>query len=353
MKKLFIFALAAIGLLACNGKNDPKDPSNDSATITCDPTTKIVDGLEGGEFSVTITSNAAWSATVDKSWVTITPYSGQGDAFVTVKVTAGDNDEARVLFSNGNSSTMLIINREEQVPSMLPGMFSISASKQVHFSQGNLQYQASTKTWRFANKQYDVIGNDNSKISSSYSGWIDLFCWGTGNNPTYSNIGNSNDITFVDWGGNAISNGGNKVNLWRSLTKKEWVYLFCTRTDASAKYGMASVANVHGIIVLPDVYDGAIINADHSAWDNNTISASDWAAYEASGAVFFPAAGSRFGKGVYSVGSSGNCWSSTTEGPSSQGTYSYGLSFDSDGLNPQATIHYSNGLSVRLVRDVE
>ncbi len=61
----------------------------------------------------------------------------------------------------------------------LPGLFSVSEGEQVRFSKGNLQYQASTKTWRFADQQYDVIGMDNEKISETYSGWIDLFGWGT------------------------------------------------------------------------------------------------------------------------------------------------------------------------------
>ncbi|MBR7035054.1 MAG: hypothetical protein IKI25_04755, partial [Bacteroidales bacterium] len=67
--------------------------------------------------------------------------------------------------------------------------FSVSADKKVYFSQGNLQYQASTGTWRFAEHQYDIIGDgdDNANISSTNSGWIDLFGWGTsgynGKNP--------------------------------------------------------------------------------------------------------------------------------------------------------------------------
>ena len=57
--------------------------------------------------------------------------------------------------------------------------FLVSATKQVRFSQGNLQYQASTNTWRFAETQYSIVGNANENISSSYSGWIDLFGRGT------------------------------------------------------------------------------------------------------------------------------------------------------------------------------
>ena len=51
--------------------------------------------------------------------------------------------------------------------------FSVSATKKVRFSPGNLQYQASTKTWRFAEHQYDYIGDANRNISPTYSGWID------------------------------------------------------------------------------------------------------------------------------------------------------------------------------------
>ena len=135
----------------------------------------------------------------------------------------------------------------------LPGLFSVSATKQVHFSQGNLQYQASTNTWRFAEHQYDYVGtqtadergnyggnvsgSDNRSISSTYSGWIDLFGWGTGSNPTLSSTSYMDYGTFVDWGGNPISNGGNTVNQWRTLTIAEWNYLLNTRTDASSKRG--------------------------------------------------------------------------------------------------------------------
>ena len=46
----------------------------------------------------------------------------------------------------------------------LPGSFSVSGEKKVCFSQGNLQYQGSTGTWRFATHQYDFIGNAAGNI---------------------------------------------------------------------------------------------------------------------------------------------------------------------------------------------
>ena len=108
-----------------------------------------------------------------------------------------------------------------------------SSGGKVYFSKGNLQYKASTNTWQFAANQYDYIGNANSNISSSYSGWIDLFGWGTSGynhgancyqpwstSQTDSDYYAYGQYTYdlydqtgkADWGYNAISNGGNVSN---------------------------------------------------------------------------------------------------------------------------------------------
>ena len=57
--------------------------------------------------------------------------------------------------------------------------YTIGDGVTVVFAKGNLQYQASSHYWRFANRQYDVIGYDNELVDSSYTGWIELFGWGT------------------------------------------------------------------------------------------------------------------------------------------------------------------------------
>ena len=64
------------------------------------------------------------------------------------------------------------------------GVFSVSPTTKVRFSQGNLQYQPSTRLWRFADVQTDVLGWQDYFASPRYKGWIDLFGWGTGDNPT-------------------------------------------------------------------------------------------------------------------------------------------------------------------------
>ena len=242
--------------------------------------------------------------------------------------------------------------------------FSVSDSKQVYFSQGNLLYLASTNTWRFAEHQYDMVGDANANISSSNTGWIDLFCWGTsgynGKNPymtstDYSDYGDgSDDIagTNYDWGVyNKISNGGNQEGLWRTLTYIEWYYLRYGRTDADALYGTATVNGVNGCIFLPDNWTtptGITFKCGANGYLANTYSASDWSKMEANGAVFLPAAGGRYGAGVDDVGSYGGCWSSSAGGDRNAGCldfYGGSVGAGSGGRN--------GGRSVRLVQDVK
>ena len=293
-----------------------------------------------------------------------------------------------------------------QDPGMLPGKFSVAANKKVYFSQGNLQYQASTSTWRFAEHQWDyvgdggttggnVIGSDNAQISSTYDGWIDLFGWGTSGYQFASGYGTAyqpwsstntmsmdygpTDPTFDltgtyangDWGSNAISNGGNSAGLWRTLTKDEWLYLFGMTgyTDASGharyrKYFRATVNSVQGIVVLPDDISGiSDIPAESSrgtssTFDGKTYTTSAWSALESAGAVFLPAAGRRpyydGGTTVEYAGSAGDYWSSSTDNDSFPGgvaRYAYSMFFYSDSVVPASGEEgRKSGYSVRLAR---
>ena len=247
------------------------------------------------------------------------------------------------------------------------GVFSVSSNSKVCFSQGNLQYQASTKTWRFAEHQWDMIGDANKNISSSYSGWIDLFGWGTsgynGKNPwmtstTSTGYGNGErDIagTNYDWGvNNTISNGEGKS--WRTLTIDEWVYVFDKRSTSSGiRYAKATVNGVNGVILLPDNwsssnYSLSNTNKKDAGFSSNRISQSDWTnKFEANGAVFLPAAGWRIGTSVYYVGSGGYYWSASYK--DSDGAYY--VYFYESGLNAGNWDYRDDGQSVRLVCSAE
>ena len=257
------------------------------------------------------------------------------------------------------------------------GLFSVSAGQQVYFSQGNLQYKASTNTWQFADNQYDYIGDNNHNISQTYSGWIDLFGWGTSGwssgawcyqpwstSTSYSDYYPGGSYTNnlmgsyanADWGVyNAISNGGNQAGLWRTLTKDEWVYVFNTRSTSSGiRYAKARVNNVNGVILLPDdwstgYYSLSSANSAEASFSSNTITASQWSALEQHGAVFLPAAGRRNGTSVGGVGSYGYYWSASYYNSG----YAYYVWFYDSSLYPRNSYYRYYGHSVRLVRSAQ
>ena len=267
---------------------------------------------------------------------------------------------------------------EAQTPTgAIAGLFSVSDSTQVYFSQGNLQYQASTNTWQFAEHQYDYVGNANNAISQTNSGWIDLFGWGTSGynhganayQPWSTGINYSDYYAYgaytnnlydqtgqADWGYNAISNGGNAENSgWRTLTQPEWEYVFNTRsTNNGIRWAKGTVNGVNGVILLPDNWTASIYalnNTNGGNYGSNTITASDWTnSLEANGAVFLPAAGNRVGTSVYTAGSLGYYWSASYL----DSFYARSVYFSSGNLD---TNYYDGlrylGLSVRLVRSVE
>src|SRR5574344_557531 len=241
--------------------------------------------------------------------------------------------------------------------------FSVSDTKQVMFSKGNLQYQASTNTWRFAENRYDMIGEGNLKTSKANSDWIDLFGWGTsgydGKYPYTASIKVPDYYDYhlfrtnYDWGVyNAISNGGNEKGLWRTLTAEEWQYLLVTRENAAEKYANATVNDVHGLILLPDICEiPRNLPFNHTAkdWKANIYSASDWLKMQDAGVVFFPAAGWRVnGTYINDVGEYGIYWSSSHH----FANYSLCMFFAMKTIKANPEFDKRCGHSVRLVRDL-
>ncbi len=236
--------------------------------------------------------------------------------------------------------------------------FSISNSKQVYFSFGNLQYHPANKKWRFAENQTDYIGDANSNSSSTYDGWLDLFGWST--SATYYGVSTSTSISdysgsFVDWGTNKI--GNDAPNTWRTLSYDEWNYLLDARPNASSLRGVAQVNGVNGLIFLPDNWtcpsgvtfkSGFHYNSDvdyYAAYQ--TFTAEQWSKLESAGAVFLPAAGECIGSNVDYVQDLGCYWSA-----SEYSGYASYLRFGSDG----AGMSYNSrgfGRSVRLVKDLQ
>ena len=283
------------------------------------------------------------------------------------------------------------------------GTFTINEQGgKVYFSQGNLQYQASTQTWRFGNP-WDFVGgtygitgynpegepwpgtiaeSNNCDASATYTGWIDLFSWGTsgwaggvmGYQP-YSIVGNPYPHTWAweyyivgdnsnnglvgqyanaDWGVyNAISNGGNQAGLWRTLTNVEWAYLF-GGGSRSSKWGRATIdGRYKGIILLPDEWtapDGISFTPAHNGFNTNAYTMEQWECLEAAGAIFLPAAGFRQYTFFNYENQYGVYWSVSPDG-AEYPDCALGLLFNDSMLYPSDGEGRSNGFSVRLVQD--
>lgn len=250
---------------------------------------------------------------------------------------------------------------EGDTPSAGIGVFSVSADKQVTFSKGNLQYHPANDVWRFAENQWDYVGEANSNIAADYAGWLDLFGWGTGDCPTKASEDYTDYPIFVDWGTNTI--GNDAPNTWRTLTMEEFQYIEYTRKNASDLMGIAQVNGVNGVIILPDNWVcpvGITFKSGFHTEESSeayalyqTFDSEQWSRMEALGAVFIPASGWRKGKNVGGVESCG-CWWHSTSLIGNQGVLcTGGISIYSTGIIELCSTRAEAAYSVRLVKDLE
>ena len=245
------------------------------------------------------------------------------------------------------------------------GEFSVSENLKVRFSPGNLQYRATTHEFRFAEHQWDYIGDDNINIGSNYDGWINLFGWGTSgfmiapytstqDPDAYTNDGNSATNNNYDWGVfNAIVNGGNTQGAWRTLSSEEWEYLLDGREKADQKVAPALVCDVPGIVILSDYFavpDSCVFAATFdNGFESNIYDEHFWNKMAAAGAVFLPAAGYRDGAVILDCDEYGAYWS-TTFNPTHQ---AFAVCFSPYQISiPLLANQNFYGNSVRLVQNI-
>ena len=121
------------------------------------------------------------------------------------------------------------------------GIFSVSATKRVYFSPGNLQ--CVNNHWQFANEQYEVIHSNNcTHYDDEYAFSRDMFGWSTAN----SNYGISTNSADYDMNGlnTPCADWGNVFgddSPWFTLTKSEWNYLMNQRSTSLSINGTSNV----------------------------------------------------------------------------------------------------------------
>lgn len=333
----------------------------------------------GNKFSISVTVHKDGDAAVTK---TFTKTQGTGGAMGRAKMAYADHT--------------------------VGFLFSIGRNKKVIISQGNLQYQASSGTWRFAANQYDYIGaaagnNTAAADRATQSAWIDLFGWGTSgwnNGNTYympydvnnegeasgCGYGPTDEISYTynltgvysesDWGvHNSINNGGNNTGMWHTLTTSEIDTLFKWRETSTsnmpagdyngqARFIKAIINGIRGIILFPDnyVHPTGVYIPQHTRcynalgaganyyFDNFQPDIQDWPKMEAAGAVFLPTAGRRQNTAIYNAGTESWYWSSTQY----LTKYARAMYFTDNTKSSLATDNTYRyfGCSVRLVMDV-
>lgn len=243
---------------------------------------------------------------------------------------------------------------------------------------------ATASSWKFAEHQYDYIGNAAGNTSFAVGTTVDLFGWvgasasydsyGLCTNTSYNNAyygTGASEALKTDWGSipGVISACGTG---WRTLTADEWKYLIEERTDAINKAGFCRIKTaessyVYGFFLLPDNWEAPAGFSSHRMYDTtfsdtpfdataSSGTAMAWSDIENAGAVFLPISGYRRGLSVQkSEGTddvNGHYWSSSPVDSNN----AYWMEFESDAgyyVTSKSTAFRDWGGAVRLVKNYE
>ncbi|MGM9722264.1 MAG: hypothetical protein ACI3YW_06635 [Candidatus Egerieousia sp.] len=277
--------------------------------------------------------------------IQFTLYNGQ-DATITTYTATG-----KTVTPDTKKCTYVAINYSKftTLSSALSGSFSVSKTQKVHFSHGNLRYTVSSGVWDFYPNQYDCASTYESNV-------ISLFNWGY--NKTQSiipdgsftnnvSLASGNLILEQDWGYHV----GEK-NTWRTLTTKEWQYLFNEGAYANATreglyaYGVTVAGKANCTVLYPDGFSGTkVSNGDLTSYDT----ASEWEAAQNEGVVCLPAVGYRSSGSVNDVNQTATYWSSTAYDSNN----AYIVYFNSTILLSGSYNNRDHGYAVRLVTDAK
>ena len=142
-----------------------------------------------------------------------------------------------------------------EMTSHILGAFSVSATKKVYFSMGNLQYKkGETFPWRFALNQYDRMEVNGTWDTST---WVGLFGWGTWTGDTPNPLNTSTHDHDYQWNSDDFVKEAELANVsqrgfdWRTLSGDEFEFVVDKRS-CGFRFAKAKVHDVEGLILFPD-----------------------------------------------------------------------------------------------------
>lgn len=225
----------------------------------------------------------------------------------------------------------------------LPGVFSVSETKKVHFSKGNLWAELDSETLHFESYQWEYEASFyHSTNHVSYFSWSDSI-----HGAIY---GSNGDHIFCDENHKQAVDGSDEIFYAMSIT--EWQYLINKDGNQNIrkdkyKYGVTVCGKTNCLVIAPDDWD-ITTRPLQASYD-----ASSWKIAERAGLVCLPAAGHRFDTPyIGDDGKMGYYWSSSE----CYGKCAYDMQFCDD-FNINVTFynedHKDTERSVRLVTEVK
>lgn len=217
--------------------------------------------------------------------------------YLMAHFTATDGSVADYIFSTPENPIVIELNKrlpvictpeftKPAVPGLLPGEFSVSATKKVGFAEGNLYYDGVNKKFciepfQFASAPLEASGSG----SNSFGGYEDISHISHMYPTSDVKAAVSIDPTQKDSapaapkvGDKLFACDGGAIEGWTLLTKDEMDYLLNVRvvnggtgkgyTYKGVSQGKIGNCSMRGLLIYPDNYTGAYDEPNKASWDD-------------------------------------------------------------------------------------